>query len=307
VPYTVQVDSVTLQSYATGYFRTDVIDLGSGVSSWGLFTAVDDNGGDGSITYETQSNSVPSFVESAWSPTLLNTVPTMAPNRYVFARMTFQTKAATTTPFVDNITFNWNIGAGNPKPFGVTYRENYHLFFSTNLDNITTNDQIAIFNRDNAFNTFHGSTLAAATVYNNTLMMADALGTGAIYSMDKAEDGMDAGRNVESYFTVRRLDGGEADAEKIFDKVTLTISREDASVSQIFKVEYAVDGSTTFHRAENVEISTGAKMVSGFSSFSSEKLTQGYYIDIKITELTKNTMPYTIERMALYGTIKEIP
>jgi hypothetical protein len=303
----IQIDSVTLGSYATGYFRTSAIDLGAGVSSWGQFTAADNNGGDGSISYETQSNSVPSFVESAWAPTTLNTVPSMAANRYAFARMTFQTKAATTTPFVDNITFNWNIGAGNPKPFANTYRESYYLFFSTNISNITNNDVIAVYNRDNVFNTFYGSTLSAAVVYNNTLMMGDYNGTGAVYSMDKSVDGSDAGRPMESYFTIRRLDGDEPDADKIFDRIYMTISRENVSASQIFKMEYAVDASTTWYRAENIEISTGTAIQSKMSSFNSESLVQGHYIDIKVTELTTGNIPYTIERLKLYGTIKEIP
>lgn len=306
----IRIASTTLSSYVTGYHRLG-LDLGDGVSSFGLFTADDDADGDGTITYQLQSNSVDAFVESAWVTTAKNTVPAITPNRYVFVKTIFQTKAATTTPQVNSYTVNWNVGAGNPKPFAQTFREAYYLWFSTDLNNITTNDRMAVYNRNNVFDQFSGSTLAAACVYNNTLLMGDAFPTGYVYSLDESENGSDidgpqSNRNVNSYFVLRRLDGNAPDADKIFDKLYITVSRGDVTASQILKVEYAIDGSTTFHRAENVEISTGTSLATLKSSIPIDQIRQGHYIDIKVSEHTQNMMPYTINRMSLYGTIKEI-
>lgn len=304
----IQVDSVTLGSFVSGYYRLSAQDVGADITSWGLFTAAQDLDGDGSISYELQSSTWTNFNESSWVVTSLNTIPTIPVNRYVFARITLVSPASTATPFVDNITFNWEEGAGNPVPIAATWRDSYYLLYSTNITNITNNDRIAILNRNNMLDQFVGSTISAVAVHNNTLFMGDAYPSGDIYAMDKSTSGTDPNGSVRSSVTLRRLDGGgHPDADKIWDQIYFTLSRADASVSQIFAVDYAVNGSTTFYSASNIELSTGALMGSLRSDIPIDQLRQGQFLDVRLRELTQNTLPYTLNRVRVYGTILEVP
>lgn len=304
--YTIQVNSVTLGSFVDGTFQTNVVDLGSDISQYGLFTA-QHTLNDGSIGYQLQSSADGTLTDGGWVSATPDAIPSLTVRRYVAARITFDTSFSTQVPLVESITLNWVAGSAQPRPVGTTYRDNYHLFYSSFISGTNQgNDRVAIFNRVNVFDQSNGSTIAAAAIYNNTLIWGDGAETGDVYSMDNSTDGTDNNRNVESYFQVKRLTGDEPDAEKIFEKAYITISRDDTSTSQLFKVEYALDGSTTMYRADNVEISTGSSYVTAKSLFSQDLPVQGKSIDLRISELTQRSMPYHISRMRLYGRILEV-
>ena len=302
---TIIVSSVTLGSYVTGYYTTESIDVGTEITSWGLFNSVRTLD-DGTIDYQVQSSNDGVMSEGGWTPQALDAAITVPIRRYVAARMTFGTNASTALPILDNLTFNWNDGEDPPDPKGITYKDSYYLFFATNAAAGQVNKNIAVLNRNNAIDLYGGIHVGGAAIYDNNLLVGDAEQTGYVYSMFTSTDGSDFTNHVESQVTFKRIDGGVPDAYKIFDRLYITISRDNVDVSQIWGVTYSVDGSTSWHTANNIELSTGTKLDVLKAFFPQESVREGRYIDIKIAELTRRTYPYHIHRMKLYGTIEDV-
>ena len=304
---TVILSSMTFGSWTTGYYQTKAIDVGQEITSWGLFTAGQSLSG-GGITYQVQTSDDGTFTEGGWTSQTLDTNISNSVKRYIGARIYFDTAFSTIQPVVDNITFNWSNGETPPDPLAITYKDSYYLFFSTLTTTASgqTNDRTAVFNRNNTIDLYGGLYVGGASIYNNSLYLGDAQETGYIYSMFNSTDGTDFNNNVESFAKFKRFDGGKPDAEKTFDRMYMTISRENSDVSQIFGVTYSINASTTWYNASNVEISTGNNLAVLKSFFPIDAPRQGHYIDIKVSELTERTQPYSIHRIKLYGTIREV-
>lgn len=304
--FTVVIDSITLGSWATGYYQTSTIDVGSNITSWGLFTTDQALAG-GGIGYRVQSSSNPVFNETDWKVQTLNSVIVAPVNRFITVRSTFVAAASTFNPTINSITLNWNEGENPPDPIGLTSKENYLLFYATSVTSGQNNDKMVIYNRNNALDPIlNPFPVGGAAVFANTVMAGDANGTGKVYSLFTSTSGSDDNTNVPSYFTLRRIDGGRPDAIKEFDVIYLTISRENTDTSQIFSLTYTLDGGTTIYSAANVEISTGTSLAVLKSFFPLESQRIGNYIDLTISENSTRQYPYNVHRVKVYGKIQEL-
>jgi hypothetical protein len=164
------------------------------------------------------------------------------------------------------------------------------------------NDTGLIFNRNGVFDTFTGYEVGAASIYANQLMIGDANSTGDVFQIDASTDDTDANSPVESSFTPMRFSAGKPDSYKLWEKMYLSISRDDTSVSQIFRVDYTLPDISTVTTSFNVEIATGSSITNQYVNFATDRPLQSKYIDLRVYEITSGKR-YYINRMRLYGTI----
>ena len=289
---------VTFGSYATGYFQTGITDAGTDITSWGLFTA-DRTLDDGNVTFQVQSSTTLIFPEAGWVSQALNTTIGVAVRQYIASRVLFTTFASTSNPVVNSLTFNWNNGEAPPDPIGLGYKDRYHLFLTTNTGSTQLNQYGLVFNRDRNFDINRGLNISGAALYSNTALLGDANPTGRLFSLDLSTDDTDARTAIESNFTLKRLDCGQPDSLKTFEKLYMTVSRENTDKSQIFKLTYTIDASSE-NTLGYIEITTGTKITNGKLSFPQGQLVQGKFIDITVDEITKGAI-YSVHRIKLYG------
>lgn len=300
---TIELTDISLGSYATGYFQTAAVDVGQAITSWGLFTA-NQSLDDGQISYQLNSSTWTQFSESGWTSQTLNTIIGVPVRRYVAARMIFQAQASTDNPIVTDLTFNWNDGETEAIPVARTFSENFYLFFSTAINQSTTNDSMLVWEKGRGLSFHSGITAGAATVHLNKFYIGDSSATGNVYELNASTDGTDNGTPIVSYVTYRRIDAGKEESDKVLDKCYFTVSRNDTSASQIFDVDYFVDGSTYTVASSMVEISTGVSVAVLKSQTSVANEVRGKFFDVRIKE-RGTSKGYSIQSFKAYGTIIE--
>jgi hypothetical protein len=300
-PRVASIQDVTLGSWVTGYFQTGVLDFGSNISSFGLFTANRTLNG-GSLSFQVNSSVDGVFSEAGWTNQTLDAAVGIPVRRYGAARVFFDLDVSTDNPFVDSLTFNYNEGESAPDPHAVVQGSRYNLFYGTSTGLSAQNDQCLVFNRNDRFDRFSGINASASTVYASKILLGDPGPTGNIFSLDGSITGRDLTGTVTSYFQLQRYGAGNPDSRKVFDRLYVTVSRTDPSVSHRFRVEYSVDGSTTVYNSSEIEISTGTSVSVLKFYFPIKQRIQGRYIDIRVRELFGRGV-YYINRARIYGTI----
>jgi len=302
--FTPSIQDVALGITATGYYQLDPLFVGNDITSWGLFTA-DQALNNGTITYRLNSSSWTSFSEAGWTVQALNAVIGVPINTYLGVRITYEANNSSDTPTTNSITANWTEGEAPPVPWSHPYQDRWFFFYSTAVGANAYNNKVLVHDRDGVF-ARQSMDVGAAAIWHNKLVIGDSKDTGKIYSVETSTDGTDDGTPVPSYIDFKRIDGESPDSEKVFEKIYVTVSREDASISQLFKAEYSVDGSTELYHAGNFEISTGTYLSTQkifFPQDDSSKDIRGHFIDLRITELT-SSKGYNLHRLKLYGTIE---
>lgn len=302
-PQVAYITDVTLGSFSTGYFQVGSVRVGDNISSWGNFSS-NRTLNSGNVTYQLNSDNNCNFAEGGWTEQALDTVIGVPVRACIGARILFDTNASTSAPFVDNITFNWVEGQSPPDPTAQSFRSRYTLFFSTNVGSQAYNNRSIVFNRNDKFDKLDGINANAAVIYTNKVIYGDNTNTGFIYQLDGSTTGSDLGGSVTSYFKLPRYGGDYPGSYKIFDRADMTVTRDDASESNRFRMEYSMDGSTTVYYSNEVEIATGTYISRLKFYFPMNQPRQSRYIDIAIRELLGGTVFY-ISRMRLYGTVLE--
>lgn len=297
------IQEVNLGVTATGFYELDPINVGGNVSSWGLFTA-DNDLDEGTITYRVQSASCTTCFSSSWTVQNLNTNITIPINQYIRVQHQFAADYSTWVPTVNSETLNWDEGETPPTPLSYTDQDRWYLYFSTNTGTAGYNDRVLIYDTNKAF-TQHSMNVGAVTNFKNKLTIGSPI-SNRIYTVGFSTTGTDDGDPFSTWVQFRRIDNGMPDAEKVFDKVYATISREDASQSLILRMEYSVNGST-FLTAGYLELSTGTVLDSVKCSFpvdNSSLTPRGKFLDLKLTDIT-DSPSFSIHRIKVYGTYEK--
>lgn len=303
IPRIASIQDVTLGSYSTGYFETGPINIGSNISSWGLFQA-NSTSNNGTISYKIQSSADGTFNEADWVSQSADSPIGVPINQYAGVRVYFNTQFSTNIPFTDSLTLNYNEGESPPDPTAVESEARYTLFYSTFTGPTAKNDQCLIYNRNDRFDRFSGIDVSAAINYSNKVLLGDPNPTGNIFTLDGSADGLDLTGPVSSYFKLPRYGSQNPDSYKIFEKLYVTVSRLDNTVSHRFRMDYSIDGSTTEYSSSEIEVSTGTNIDVLKFWFPEDQPVQGRYVDIKIVELIGRGV-FFINRSRLYGTTLE--
>lgn len=227
---------------STGAFTSQVKDRGA-VTQNGNFEANYSLDG-GSMTFWVRTATSAAMVLSqAWTQQTPFTTLAASTDPFFQEQTRFQITLATQNPAQHDFTDFWNSGGNRPPLFAEVYRDRYHLFYSTWADVGAYNAKVAPLQRNLRWTFFDGITGASSCLYRNKFLVGDSQATGRILQLYSGYD--DAGSAIAWELALRDHDGGDEDAEKVFDSLYVTADHETEEAQDIdVAVAYTVDGAT---------------------------------------------------------------
>lgn len=236
-----QLPSVSAVTFAarsgTGTYITQSHNIGSNITAYKNFIAVDDSDG-GTITYSIRTATTEGGLSSAsWTTVTNNTEISATERAWEQVRMQFVVTSATQNPTVNSIMTQWDEG-NIVRSFGIS-DEDHRILWSVADGSATAADITLIY--DPRFNTWlkYDFPFIGPTTVNNKIYFGDA-SAGNVYLWPSGST--DNGTAITSYWKSKDFTSGSPFSEKIYRSLSLMAKTETGSNMDI---TYIVDGITS--------------------------------------------------------------
>jgi hypothetical protein len=263
----------------TGAYTSQLINVGSQISTWGPVTISETLGG-ATSRYEigsTASASTSSITN--WTSISNGQTPTISTNTYVAFRvffnaagtlggdavwrLNFATATANTAEFITA----WNEGSQAPAPVATVYDRRYWLSYTTVTASSPILDSVAVFQRNQGWTFLQGVYAASFTIWQDFLYFGNSNDNGYAYKFDVGTN--DDGEPITSIIQTKSYDMGQPHREKAFRNLYVKYAG-NASYTGGFTVQAGVDemdvssiGSASLNEGTG---SVQAKFPLGFSA-----------------------------------------
>ena len=239
------ISVVSLAAETTGHWRSDEFLLSTDMTTFGLFTTVQEvSGSNAAIAYcirtATTVGNAASNGGGCVSVTPGNTI-TASTGAYVIVEATFTFHSATDTVKIDKITINWNEGE-SPRGASV-YFDRMAIFCVAIEVGSTKNDSCEIIQRNKFWTRMVGKSISALAIYDRLPYAADGSTGSRIWQiLDEDSTNFD-GTAIDAYWVTPELTMGQPHSDKILREAW--IDADYASGNSV-DVAYSVNKSTTY-------------------------------------------------------------
>jgi hypothetical protein len=262
---------------SSSVFRSAAFNVGTGISSWGTFSATSLDDG-GSHTFEIYGDTDTSLTRTnaatfTSSQTITNgSIPTIATAAYVTIGDIFTRTASTQEPTLYETSLQWNEGSLLRVASGFP-NQRYWLAVSVSS---TANNRVLVFDKRRQWQRY-AMPIRCMAVYSGNTYFGNASG------VFQAESGYtDDGAAISAYYRTPTHSPSGPSLYSVFDELWITADRSDASLVTTFQVDgintdYTIGGASGF--AMNVQSGTQNRKI----PFPFSQVQQGKQVNFKWT------------------------
>lgn len=218
----------------SGTFTSQLINIGSLISSWGP-TTISDVKTAGSTAYQFGSTSTANLSSIANYTTILNGgVPTISTNPYAAFKALFSNYYATSSVKLSEYITTWNEGGTIPSPVSDVYDRRYWISFTTATTSSPLLDSIYVWQRNKSFTFFKGINASSFATWRDYFYFGNSNNTGYVYKYDIGNN--DDGENINSFLKTKSYDFGNFLKPKEFSKAYLSFLGGDGEFSLTYNL-----------------------------------------------------------------------
>lgn len=291
------VQSYNVNAGSSGTYTSQLLSIGSLISSWGAVT-ISDVKNQGTISYEFGSTNTASVAAiTNWASITNGAVPTVSTNPFAAFRMTkIQANTGTDTAKTADFTTSWNEGAAPALASGV-YDKRYWLSFTTTTASSPFLDSVLVYQRNRTFTLLKGINAASFTIWRDSFYFGNSVGNGLAYKFDVGNN--DDGSSIFSEIRFKSYDNGLFRQDKDYKQAYLSYFG-DAAFSGSFDLQYEVDRTKTFNSLGTTNMADGTGQINAkFPFILNTQPVQGREIKFRIV---KNG---TGDRLKLYDILMD--
>lgn len=224
---------ISLTATTTGEFRTQCVQPGPNINSWGTLNCAETLVGIGSLTYYSTSAvscaALPSSLPTAWTQETNNAVLTISTNAAMYVGFRSLLGSATDQAQADACTANWVEGAAAPPVYGVYDSIGNAIYWTTAVDNSTFTNRTIKFDLNLGEWFPFDLTARAPLVTNNVLYFGSSNGG---YWNKYAGTGIDsdAGTAINAFWKSKDFGGPSPFEESRFSRISM-VARNQGSGS----------------------------------------------------------------------------
>jgi len=240
------VEMVQLSAVSAGTWDSPVLYLGTEMSSWGQFAAVDSSINPNAKNYYTRS-SMTVFDKDAVTPDWVaqdnNVNVACSTGVYTQVRAVSLLGSATDQFQINSFTFNWY--NGDSKSVASLYYDGRHYLCANTSSNTLTNDLCMVYQRNKKWTLFDGQSWGALDIYNNYPYAGDGLTSSKIWRIiDKDVYFDDNSEAINAYAITKDFQFDGQNNSKILRQFYLEAYPNTAST---LSMAYSVEKSTTYY------------------------------------------------------------
>lgn len=238
------ISSIQLNASSTGTWDSEVINVGTLLTSWGQFNAI--TATNDHLLFYTRASMTPYSVDSAtpsWTVQGNGYNIACDTGTYLQARVTSTIGSSTDTAQVLSLTFNWYEGEAS-QVASLFWDGRYYLSVSTGTEG-TINNTVLVQQRNKKWTLFNGVNWSTLGIYDNAPYAGDGLTTSKIWRIIEEESYFDDNTkaiNAEAITKDFQFDG--QNNNKVFRKLYV---ESNPSVASTLSLGYSVDKSTTYY------------------------------------------------------------
>jgi hypothetical protein len=196
--------------------------------------------------------------------------------------------------------------ACRPPPTSAVFRDRWHLFYTTSPADGAVNDTAAPLDRNLAFTFFNGIGAASAAVYRNSLVAGASASNGKIYRLYSGYN--DDGAAISAHVKLKDFDGGDEDAEKVFEKLFVTLGHETEAAQNVdVDVSYTMDGDDESFSLGAVNLGEAVGRIVARVPFQigGSNLNIGRWVSPKLSWSSLDA-PVSVYGLRIYGSAMEV-
>lgn len=208
--------SASLSSFLPPSTTSQLLNIGSAISSWGPVTISDTRTG-GTITYRFGSTTTASLSAISNYATISNgQVPSAAIGAYAAFQSSFTQTISSGVLSIGSFETTWNEGGVIPSPVSIVYDRRYWMSFSTNSIGTPQLDTVLVWQRNKSFVLHRGIYAGSFAYWRDNLYFGDSTGLGYVYKFDTGNN--DDGSDITSSIITKSYDLGQFFRDKEFSK-----------------------------------------------------------------------------------------
>lgn len=213
--------SVSIASFLPPNATSQLLTIGSGITSWGPVT-IDDTHDGGTIFYKFGSTSTASLSAiTNYTSIVNNGFPTVPVNSYAAFQASFTVTNASSTVSLNSFKTTWNVGTRKPRAASVYFDDRYWLSITTGT-NDTYNTATFILAKGvngNLVWTVFDINAGTWVIYKNQLYHGNSNGNGKFYLDNQGYN--DDGNVISAYVVTKDYSLDNLIENKIFDSIWL--------------------------------------------------------------------------------------
>ena len=281
----------TFGGYSSGVYTSQLISVGSLITSWGPVTISDVQNG-GSIVYQFGSTNTASVSAiSNWASIVNGGIPSVSTNPYAAFRSTMTPLTSTASVKTSDFQTTWNEGGVIPSPVSGIYDRRYWMSYTTSTASSPALDSVLVWQRNKSFTLFKGINAGSFTNWMDNFYFGNSNATGYVYKYDVGNN--DDGFNIASTIHSKSYDLGASYRDKNFRNTYLQYLA-NTSFSGTFSVSYDLDRLGQDFSLGSINMNEGIGQLAVKLPFSFQNPVQGREIQYRITKVG------TGDRLRLY-------
>lgn len=278
---TASVSDIFFSAYSTGTFTSQIISIGSLITSWGP-VAISDQKLNGSISYSFGSTTTPSVLAiSNWAPIANGGIPTVSTNPYAAFLATMTALSSTSTIVLSDFQTTWSEGGTVPSPVSTNYDRRYWISYTTSSVSSPTLDSIYVWQRTKSFTFFRGINAGSFALWRDKLYFGNSNNTGYVYQFDTGSN--DDSAAISCLIRTKSYDWGQFFREKDFRQAWASYLA-DASFIDSFSLTYDLDRSGSSYALGSAALNETTGQNSAKFPFPMSNPLQGREIQFTVTK-----------------------
>lgn len=255
------LNSVDLIASTTGQFRTQCIQPGSDISSWGILSCAESNIGNGSNTFYSTSAAtcatLPATDPSNWTATTNNATLTITTAAAMYVGWKSLLGSATDQAQVDACTVYWNVGSVAQPVFGTYDTINNAIYWTTGVNNSATSNRVLKYDLNLGEWFPWGLSFGPLLMYQNSLYAGDST-AGKIHKYGGSGVDSDAGSSINAYWKSRDFPGVDPFRETSWQRIHLLAKNQITG-------NLTLDFATSLNQTGSYTVSLATSSAIGYS------------------------------------------
>jgi len=265
-----------------GVFTSDVLDIGSLISSWGPIGIIDSTDAGGNIVYQFNASNSPTiggFNPGDWESISNGSVPTLPTRQYAAFRATFTATVSTSVASLEEIEISWSEGTASQPVRSWEHDRRYWLSFTTSTESGAFNDTVLAYQRNRTWTILKGINSASFATWRDNLYFGDSSGIGYVYEYGVGNS--DDNSSINSIIKFKSYDIGLFNQDKDYKDLYVNfLGRNTGS----FSMTYDLDQSGNSYSLGSANMNEGIGQVAAKFPFSLIQPVQGREIQYTINK-----------------------
>lgn len=274
---TPQLDAVSLIAATTGQFKTQCIEPGSGISTWGVISCDQTTAGAGSITIAMSTGSTcANALNAVYYDQTNNATVTNGVGAATHIRFTSLLGSATDQAQVNACTLYWNEGTVAQPVWGAFDSVNNAIYWTATTTSATQGNRVIKYDL-NLDEFFPFDLQATALLYRTSGLYFGSSNGGYWNKYGAAGQNSDNGSSINAYWKSKDFGGDDPFVEKDWQKISLVAKN---NVTGNFTVNWADSFAKT--GSYTVSLATSTSITYVRSSHSMQKRSPSNFLNVQI-------------------------